>query len=220
MKNNGPMKVSPRNQFCPVNGCETDKPHTDDPVVAAQMKYSPAAIAREALVGMAQLRDSMQDDLKGDRSFAILTRIRQVEELFHRMIFCLFIATPEEMPHFLSEARPNSFDSIYKAVKKSLGGGRLTLDTHIIQGDGLPAERFWAIMHHTAHVSMRAMQMAHDAPNGFNRALVDTVVQRRVLTLTNIVYAFDRGDSRDQIREHLVATLKLQPASATPPTTP
>ena len=200
-------KKLPPNDFCNVAGCKTDKPHTDDPVVGTLLTYfdTPAVIAREALVGMTQLRDSMQDDLKANRSFAILTRIRQVEELFYRMIFCLFVATPKEIPHFLSEEPPNNFDSIFKAVNKRLCDGRLTLDRHVIQADGLPDEKIWKIMNQTSHASMRALQMAHDFRNrALQEQLINTVVQRRVLVLTHIVDALDRGCDREQIVKTLV----------------
>jgi hypothetical protein len=202
----GPLKVTSPNQFCPVKGCKTDKPHTDDPVVGSLMKYfdTPAVIARGALVGMTQLRDSMLDDLNGNRSFANLTRIRQVMELLYRMIFCLFAATPEEIPHFLSEAHPNKFDYIFKTVNARLFDGRLTLDKHVIQGDGLADEKLWTILNQTAHVSMRALQMANDMPNGFDKVLIDAVVQRSVFVLTNILHALERGDSREQIMDSLV----------------
>ena len=201
------MEVPPPKQFCPVKGCKTDRPHTDDPVVRAQRKYldTPVVIARQAWIGMTQLRDSMQDDLKGNRSFAILTRIRQVEELFYRTIFCLFAATPEEIPHFLSEAPPNSFDSIFKKVNKRLCDGRLTLDTHVVQGDGLPDEGLWSVMNKTSHVSMRALQMAHDfMDSALQKRLIDNIVQRHVLVLTRVLNALEHGDSREQILKTLV----------------
>jgi hypothetical protein len=200
-------KKVPVNEFCTLVGCKTDKPHTDDPIVRTQLKYfdTPAVIARQALVGMTQLRDSMQDDLKGNRSFAILTRIRQVEELFYRMIFFLFAATPEEIPHFLSEAHPNKFDYIFKAVNDRLFNGALTLDKHVISGDGLPDQKMWKILNETSHVSMRALQMAHDFMDpALQKELIDTVVQKRVFVLTNVLYAFERGHSRNQVRENLI----------------
>ncbi|HTF66999.1 MAG TPA: hypothetical protein VK638_30380 [Edaphobacter sp.] len=194
-----------QNPFCPVVNCKTAKPHTDDPFVRGLLAYTPEVIARQALVGMTQLRDSMQDDLNGNRSFAFLTRFRQIEELFHRTIFYLFAATPEEIPHFLSEMPPNSFDSILKLLNQRLCDRRLTLDKHVIQTVGLPDQRLWKIMHETAHVSMRALQMAHDFRNSaLQRQWLDTVVQRRVLVITNVLYALKRGDSLEQVRKYLV----------------
>ena len=200
-------KKAPPNEFCTVPGCKTKKLHTDDPVVAAQLKYfdTPAVIARGAWVGMTQLRDSMQDDLKCNRSFAILTRFRQVEELFYRMIFFLFAATPEEIRHYLSEEHPNKFDTIFKAVNDRLCGGRLTLDKHVLSGDGLPDKRIWKVMHEASHVSILALQMAHDFRNpALQERLINTVVQRRVLTLTRVLYALEHGDSREHILKTLV----------------
>lgn len=53
---------------------------------------------------------------------------------------------------------------------------------------------------------MRAMQMASDMPNGFDKVLIDTVVQKSVFVLTNVLYALERGDSREQILECLVVS--------------
>jgi hypothetical protein len=198
-------KNVPHNPFCPVVSCRTDKPHTDDPLVRGLLAHTPAVIARQALVGMTQLRDSIQDDLSGIRSFAFLTRFRQIEELFHRTIFHLFAATPEEIPHFLSDVPPNSFDCIFKLLNQRLCDGRLTLDKHVIQTVGLPDHRLWKIMHETTHVSMRALQMAHDFRNSaLQKQWLDTVVQKRVLVLTNVLYALKRGDSLEQVRKNLV----------------
>jgi hypothetical protein len=197
-------KKVPQNPFCPVVSCKTDKPHTDDPFVRGLLAYTPAVIARQALIGMTQLRDSMQDDLNGNRSFAFLTRFRQIEELFHRTIFYLFAATPEEIPHFLSEVPPNRFDHIFKLLNQRLCDERFTLDKHVIQAVGLPDQRLWTIMHETAHVSMRALQMAHDFRNSaLQKQWLDTVVQWRVLVLTNVLYALKRGDSLEQVRRNL-----------------
>jgi hypothetical protein len=196
----------PQSRFCPVVSCRTDKPHTDDLVVRTMLTYfdTPALIAWQALVGLTQLRDSMQDDLNGNRSFAFLTRLRQIEELFHGMIYCLFAATPEERPHFLSEAPPNGFDYIYKVVDNRLCDGRLTLDTRVIQTVGLPDQKFMKFMHETVHISMRALQVAHDFSNSAQKQWVDTVVQQRVLVLTNVLYELERGDSIEQVRRNLV----------------
>lgn len=198
-------KVSQPNQFCAWKGCKTDKLHTDDSVIQGLMNYSPAAIARKALDGMTQRRNSTEDDLKNNRSFAVLTRMRQIIELFYRMLFYLLAAKPEEIPHFLSEERPNDFYYIHKLVNDRLLDGRSILATHVVEGGAVPDKRFWNIMHHTAHASVQALQMAHEAPNGFDRALIDILVQRCVWTLTNIVYAFERGDSREEIAGRLLA---------------
>jgi hypothetical protein len=120
------------------------------------------------------------------------------------MIYCLFAATPEERPHFLSEAPPNGFDYIYKVVDNRLCDGRLTLDTRVIQTVGLPDQKFMKFMHETVHISMRALQVAHDFSNSAQKQWVDTVVQQRVLVLTNVLYELERGDSIEQVRRNLV----------------
>jgi hypothetical protein len=193
------------NQFCVVAGCKTKEPHTDDPVVRGLLTYTPAVVARQAVIGITQLRNSLQDDMKSDRSFAFLTRFRQIEELFHRTMFGLFAATPEELPHFLSEAPPNNFDYFFKLLNKRVCNGRLNLDKHVVRTVGLPDQTLWSIMSQAAHVSRRAFQMAHDfRDRSLQKQWFDTVVQQRVLVLTNVLYGLERGDSIEQVRENLV----------------
>lgn len=70
----------------------------------------------------------MAADLESDRRFALLTRSRQQEELYIRALYALFIATPDEMIHIMSDATPNSFSAMYKRVNQSIFGGKGLLD--------------------------------------------------------------------------------------------
>jgi hypothetical protein len=48
------------------------------------------------------------------------------------------------------------------------------------------------------------LQMAHDFRNSaLQKQWLDTVVQWRVLVLTNVLYALKRGDSLEQVRKNL-----------------
>jgi hypothetical protein len=210
-------KNVPPNQFCDVAGCKTKEPHTEDPVVRGLLAYfdTPVVIAEQAVININQLRESLRDDMKSDRSFAFLSRFRQIEELFHRTLFGLFAATPEELPHFLSEARPNSFDFIFKLLNERVCNGRLKLDKRVIRTVGLPDQTLWSIISQAAHVSMRAFQMANDfTDRSLQKRWFDSVVQPRVLILTNVLYKLKRGDTIEEIKKTLC---QAAPGEEAPP---
>lgn len=73
---------------------------------------------------MAELRDSVTDDVQKNRLFSWYTRMRQPEELYFRTLYVLFLASDDEVPHVLSGDLPNSFSQIYKAVNEAILEGR------------------------------------------------------------------------------------------------
>ncbi len=70
----------------------------------------------------------MAADLAAGRNFALLTRSRQPEELYIRALYALFIASPEELAHIMSDETPNSFSLMYRAVNGLVFEGRGILE--------------------------------------------------------------------------------------------
>jgi hypothetical protein len=108
------------NPFCPVKGCSTKVPHTDDAIVRAQMTAlaKPESLAAYVHNSLGKLGDSILRDLQDRNFFAIQSRLRQPEELYIRTLYVLFIAKPEERPHIFSSALPNSFATLYSEVNR------------------------------------------------------------------------------------------------------
>lgn len=114
------------NPFCPVSGCTADKPHTADFLVMALVDRfaAPDKCLSWVLAGMAELRDSVTDDVQKNRLFSWYTRMRQPEKLYFRTLYILFLASDDEVPHILSGDLPNSFSQIYKTVNEAILEGR------------------------------------------------------------------------------------------------
>lgn len=149
------------NPHCPVVGCKTTAPHTDDPVVSGLMRVfaSPASIAHWSMVSMLDLRNSIIADIEADRHYAWQTRIRLVEEVYFKALYCIFFATPAELPHIFSGVRPNGIMTIYHKVNKEILKGRGRWE---VPQPGQKSGMFTplAIMHGSAHASFAAMLTA------------------------------------------------------------
>jgi len=106
---------------------------------------------------MVDLRDSIIRDIEEGRVFAWQTRVRQVEELYFKTLYCTFFATPEELPHIFSGAMPNSPMPFYRKVNEEVlkGNGQLEVP-QIPSSDETPAK----VLHSAAHASYRAIFLA------------------------------------------------------------
>lgn len=148
------------NPHCPVPGCQTKAPHTDDFLVKALADRfaAPDKCLSWVLAGMAELRDSVTEDILDRRLFSWYTRMRQPEELYFRTLYILFLASNEEVPHILSGDLPNSFSQIYGKVNQLILEGRGEM-TEI--KPGLVSGEFRMIdnLNDGAHVGFGAMQM-------------------------------------------------------------
>jgi hypothetical protein len=146
------------NPNCSVSGCNAKAPHTNDPIIKAlvQNMADPAKVAQWTLGAIAELGKSMAADLAADRRFALLTRSRQQEELYIRALYAMFIATPDEVVHIMSDALPNGFSAMYKKVNQSIFGGKGLLD---VVHPGLTFGTFSAMaqINSAAHVSFSTM---------------------------------------------------------------
>jgi len=148
--------MRPPNANCPVQGCKAEKPHTDDFLVKELVNRF--AMLDKCLqwvsLAMAELRDSMIADMETGRLFAWYTRMRQIEELYFKTLYVLFLAPDSELPHVLSGETPNSFSIIYDKVNTAIMGGRGELKT-IKPGQF----RMFDNINDGAHVGFGAMQM-------------------------------------------------------------
>ncbi|WP_433965978.1 hypothetical protein [Tunturiibacter gelidiferens] len=149
------------NPLCPVLGCDTDKPHTDDPVVLAMLQVfsQPKDLAYWSLAAMVDLRNSMIADMDANRLFAWQTRLRQVEEIYIRALYVLFIAESTELPHIISGELPNSIVRLYREVNSLVFEGRGNWETPQ-QGEAVGQYTPLQFLHSSAHASYSAMHTA------------------------------------------------------------
>jgi hypothetical protein len=112
-------KQKQANPHCPV--CSTKTPHTADSAVIALLSQSPATIVDWTKRCMVELIQSVIADVNAPgagRMFAYLTRWRDPEELYHRVLYALLIAPESHLPHIFSGALPNGFSAIWRKVNE------------------------------------------------------------------------------------------------------
>jgi hypothetical protein len=145
------------NPHCPVPGCQTTKPHIDDPIVKGLILTFtyPEKMTLWAFTAMEELSESICRDLREKKSFAWLSRLRQPEELYIRTLYALFIATEKELPHILSGDAPNGLSRLYSEVNRVIFEVRGLMQ---VSQSGLSVGTYkpMDMLNDGAHVSFRA----------------------------------------------------------------
>lgn len=153
------MNKKPKvNSNCSVLRCKAKTPHLNDPVVAALVHHFSdlAEVAGGTCASIAELGKSMDADVAAGRYFALITRIRQLEELYIRALYAMFIVDLGEVAHIMSDATPNSFSEMYRKVNQTIFGGKGLLQE---SQPGLTSGTFTAMgtINSGAHVSFSTM---------------------------------------------------------------
>jgi hypothetical protein len=148
------------NQHCSVPGCKAKQPHTSEFLIRILAdRFAQRDKCLQWVQGaMAELHASMTADITDGRLFAWYTRMRQVEELYFKTLYILFLATDDEVTHILSGQMPNSFSVIYDKVNNAIMGGRAGLkqiNPGFVEGEFC----MFDIINDAAHVGFGAMQM-------------------------------------------------------------
>ncbi|HEV2388513.1 MAG TPA: hypothetical protein VGS20_14800 [Candidatus Acidoferrales bacterium] len=115
------------NPHCPVPGCNTKAPHRADPAVQALLSQSPATVIDWTKRCIVELIQSVIADIHAPgagRMFAYLTRWRDPEELYHRVLYALLIAPASHLPHIFSGDLPNGFSAMWRKVNEVIYEGR------------------------------------------------------------------------------------------------
>lgn len=111
------------NPHCPVPGCKTKVPHEADQAVQALLSQSPATIIDWTKRCMVELIQSVIADVNAPgtgRMFAYLTRWRDPEELYYRVLYALLVAPSSHLPHIFSGELPNGFSAIWRKVNETI----------------------------------------------------------------------------------------------------
>jgi hypothetical protein len=150
--------ASKTNPNCPVIGCRTPRPHSDDPIVRSLIAEfaPPEKMTYWACAALVDLKESLCRDLRDDRLFAWYSRLRLPEEIYIRTLYALFIATNDELIHILSGATPNGLSPLYAKVNEKIFEDRGLMQVSqpgLNQGSFKPID----ILHDGAHGSFRAI---------------------------------------------------------------
>jgi hypothetical protein len=197
-----------QNPDCPVPHCKGRTPHENNPTVVhlVAMWKEPALLAAYAFTGLSSLKNSIERDIEKDDVVAWLTRSRQVEELYVRAIYALFIATEDEIPHFFSEEQPNSLAYIYKQVNDVAFAGKGRL--HVTSDDpDLQDVTVLNLFNQIAHLSFASLLLAgefykHPERTGSAAAFAEGAKMYSYF-LQKITNDFTIGKTRDAILREL-----------------
>lgn len=141
-------------------GCKAKQPHASEFLVRTLAdRFAQSDKCLQWVQGaMTELHASMAADIADGRIFGWYTRMRQVEELYFKTLYILFLASNSETIHILSGQTPNSFSVIYDKVNDAIMGGRAALKQTmpgLVEGEF----RMFEIINDAAHVGFGAMQM-------------------------------------------------------------
>ena len=98
----------PATPICPVPRCGTKTPHTNNSTVQAFMRQNPAEVIDWTKRCIVELIQSVIDDVNKGRIFAYLTRWRDPEELYTRVLYAMFVAPADHLPHIFSGTCPTA----------------------------------------------------------------------------------------------------------------
>jgi hypothetical protein len=129
-------QTQPATPACPVPRCGTKTPHTNNVTVQAFMRQSPAEVIDWTKRCIVELVQSVIDDVNKGRIFAYLTRWRDPEELYTRVLYAIFVAPPDHLPHIFSGDMPNGFAAMWKKVSEVVFEGNGTLFKEQVGLDG------------------------------------------------------------------------------------
>lgn len=131
----------------------------DDEIVSAlheQFLKDRTSLALWTKSCIAEIMQSVADDLRQGRCFAYLTRWRQPEELYHRALYIMFVASPDEIPHVISGETPNNFSDVWRKVNEVVFEGKGNLLTLLGAATGKESKLMNALNSH-AHASYITM---------------------------------------------------------------
>jgi hypothetical protein len=147
-----------KNPHCPVPGCRATQPHLKNKqhqeIYAAFT--NPTLLAQTVKSCIVDIVQSCIDDVNRTRFFAYLSRWRLPEEMYTRALYLLFVATPEEIAHVVSDELPNSFSAMWRKVNAAVFDGKSPLEKKLT---GLRGEEFTTMdtLNHSAHGSLIAV---------------------------------------------------------------
>lgn len=198
-------KKQKMNPHCPVPGCKTKQPHLSSATTAGlhHTFSKPEQLALWVKGCIVELVQSVIDDVNKGRYFAYLTRWRQPEEMYHRVLYMLFIADKSAVPHIISGELPNSFSNMWTAVNKTVFDGKGTLDRKQL---GLNGEEFTAMntLNNSAHASFATIVTCIEFAGKpeFRAPIIDRHIEYWKTLCSNldqIETAFKEGKKKDEV---------------------
>jgi hypothetical protein len=174
------MRENKAGAHCPL--CKTPNPHTDDSTVAeiVSMFSDPDFLTLRSLEALVELHNSIRADMSERRFFAWQTRLRQIEEIYYKALYCALFADDAELPHIFSGSEPNRIMFFYGKVNEVIFEGRGIWESE--PPDGV-SELFKPIkiLHGSAHASFFSMHIAR----GYTQQLIPSTYAEKLLQHIN-----------------------------------
>src|SRR5579862_705287 len=194
---------------CAVPRCGTRAPHTDNSAVQAGMRLSSAEIIDWTKRCIVELIQSVIDDLNKGRMFAYLTRWRDPEELYTRVLYALFVAPTDYLPHILSGEMPNGFAAMWKKVNEVVFEHNGTLFKQQVGLDGkffTPMDTLNQNAHNSFSTMLMTMGMVRGKPEEWNPRVKKHVEhwQKYVEYLNHIEQLFRAGRKKEDVLQAII----------------
>jgi hypothetical protein len=203
------QKKAKSKQHCPVPGCKVNQPHQNDSALRKLIADFESPDKLLLLVGsaIAEIRDSVVQDIQESRLYAWYSRQRQPDELYVRALYLLFCAPDDHVPHILSGCVPNSFSPLYKEVNRVIFRGRGTLLT---KRQGPTGVEFTVMenIHSAAHISFPVLRMCEDVSQSGQTPSIATAYIKHLDTLRErlnyMCGMFANGRTKDDVKLGLI----------------
>ena len=173
------------------------------------MRFSPADIIDWTKRCILELVQSVIDDVNKRRIFAYLTRWRDPEELYIRVLYALFVAPSDHLPHIFSGEWPNGFSAMWKKVNEVVFEGNGTLFNQQV---GLSGQIFTTMdtLNQGAHNSFSTMlttvSIVRAKPEEWHPRIEKHVKhwQRYVEYLNHIEQLFRAGRNKEHVLQAII----------------
>ena len=156
-----------------------------------------------------ELIQSVINDLEKGRIFAYLTRWRDPEELYTRVLYGLLVAPADHLPHILSGARPNGFAAMWKKVNEIVFEGNGTLLTAQVGLDGgvfTPMDTLNQNAHNSFSTMLMTIGIARGKPEEWAAPFKKHVEhwQKYVEYLNHIELLFRDGRKKEDVLQAII----------------
>jgi hypothetical protein len=199
----------PATPVCPVPRCGTKTPHANNSTVQAFMRQNPAEVIDWTKRCIVELIQSVIDDVNKGRIFAYLTRWRDPEELYTRVLYAMFVAPADHLPHIFSGDMPNGFAAMWKKVNEIVfeGKGALFKEQVGLNGEAFtPMETLNQNAHNSFSTMLTTIGVVRSNPEEWHPRIKKHVEhwQKYVEYLNHIELLFRAGRRKEDVLQAVI----------------
>ncbi|MGH9541905.1 MAG: hypothetical protein ACRD2H_08480 [Terriglobales bacterium] len=175
----------------------------------ALMRQSPDKVINWTKGCIVELIQSVTDDANNRRIFAYLTRWRDPEELYTRVLYAMFAAPADHLPHIFSGERPNSFAAMWEKVNEVVFEGNGTLFKEQVGLDGAvftPMDTLNQNAHNSFSTMLTTISVVRSKPEEWQPRIKKHVEhwQKYVEYLNHIELLFRAGRKKEDVLQAII----------------